>query len=265
MVHDDQPFRVVGILARTGTPVDRTVHVSLQSLEAIHADWQHGVRIPQRRSPAEAASAHGHEHDDTHGDHGRDVHVAPATATPQTVTAVFVGLKNRAAAFTLQRQINGYTGEPLLAIMPAMTLAQLWSLVGVAESALLLVAMCVVIAGLLGMTTALVTTLNERRREMAILRAIGARPWQVAALLLIESGTIALAGCLTGLLVVVALLMLLAPSLSAQFGLLLHPLAFTLRELVLLLAVLGGGLIAGLVPALLAWRRSLADGLTIRI
>jgi putative ABC transport system permease protein len=115
------------------------------------------------------------------------------------------------------------------------------------------------------MTTALVTTLNERRREMAILRAIGARPWQVAALLLIESGSIALAGCLTGLLVVVATLMLLAPSLSAQFGLLLQPLAFTLRELVLLLAVLGGGLIAGLVPALLAWRRSLADGLTIRI
>jgi putative ABC transport system permease protein len=262
MVHDDQPFRVVGILARTGTPVDRTVHVSLQSLEAIHADWQHGVRIPQRRS---AKEVHAHDHEHAHGERGRDVHAAPATATPQTVTAVFVGLKNRAAAFTLQRQINSYTGEPLLAIMPAMTLAQLWSLVGVAESALLLVAMCVVIAGLLGMTTALVTTLNERRREMAILRAIGARPWQVAALLLIESGTIALAGCLTGLLVVVALLMLLAPSLSAQFGLQLHPLAFTLRELVLLLAVLGGGLIAGLVPALLAWRRSLADGLTIRI
>jgi putative ABC transport system permease protein len=267
MVHDDQPFRVVGILARTGTPVDRTVHVSLQSLEAIHADWQHGVRIPQRPvADAEThGHEHGHEHDEAPGDTGRDVHVAPTTALPQTVTAVFVGLKNRAAAFALQRQINTYPGEPLLAIMPAMTLAQLWSLVGVAESALLLVALCVVIAGLLGMTTALVTTLNERRREMAILRAIGARPWQVAALLLIESGTIALAGCLLGTLVVLALLVLLAPWLSAEFGLLLHPLAFTLRELVLLLAVLAGGLLAGLVPALLAWRRSLADGLTIRI
>jgi putative ABC transport system permease protein len=270
MTHDDQPFRVVGILARSGTPVDRTLHVSLQSLEAIHADWQHGVRIPQRRSPAAEASAHEHEHEheheDAHGDGGRDVHAAPAKAAlPQTVTAIFVGLKNRAAAFTLQRQINSYTGEPLLAIMPAMTLAQLWSLVGVAESALMLVAVAVVVAGLLGMTTALVTTLNERRREMAILRALGARPWQVAALLLIESGSIALAGCLLGTLVVMALLALLAPWLSAQFGLLLHPLAFTLRELVLLLAILAGGLVAGLLPALLAWRRSLADGLTIRI
>ncbi len=265
MVHDDQPFRVVGILERTGTPVDRTLHVSLQSLEAIHADWQHGVRIPQRRSTKAEASAHGHRHDDAHADPGQDAHVGPATAVPQTVTAIFVGLNNRAAAFALQRQINTYAEEPLLAIMPAMTLAQLWTLVGVAESALLLVAVAVVVAGLLGMTTALMTTLNERRREMAILRALGARPWQVAALLLIESGSIALAGCLLGTLVVLALLILLAPWLSAQFGLLLHPLAFTLRELVLLLAILAGGLVAGLLPAVLAWRRSLADGLTIRI
>jgi len=259
MVHDDQPFRVVGILERTGTPVDRSVHVSLQSLEAIHADWQHGVRIPRRAAAAE----HGHDH--PHADHGRDVHVAPTTALPQAVTAVFIGLKNRAAAFALQRQINTYEGEPLLAIMPAMTLAQLWSLVGVAESALLLVAACVVVAGLLGVTTALVTTLNERRREMAILRALGARPWQIGALLLIESGSIALAGALLGALVVQTMLWLLAAPLGAHFGIQLHALAFTQRELVLLLAVLAGGLLAGSVPALLAYRRSLADGLTIRI
>lgn len=183
---------------------------------------------------------------------------------PQTVTAVFIGLRNRASAFALQRQVNAYAGEPLLAIMPALTLAQLWSLVGVAESALLLIAACVVVAGLLGMTTALVTTLNERRREMAILRALGARPWQVGALLLIESATIAVLGAALGVLAVQALQLLLAPLLA---GLGLHPpmLAFTLRELVLLLAVLLGGVLAGGVPALLAYRRSLADGLTIRI
>ncbi len=42
-LHDDKPFRVVGILARTGTPVDQTVHVSLAGIEAIHADWQGGA------------------------------------------------------------------------------------------------------------------------------------------------------------------------------------------------------------------------------
>lgn len=249
MVHDDQPFRVVGILQRTGTPVDRTVHVSLQSLEAIHADWQHGVRIP-RRGPAADHDAHDHDHDTAN--------------TPQAITAIFVGLNNRAAAFTLQRQLNDYRGEPLLAIMPALTLTQLWSLVGVAESALVLISICVVIAGLLGMTTALVSTLNERRREMAILRALGARPWQIGALLLMESTAISLVGALAGVLIVCLALLLAAPWLAGQFGLYLHPLAFTQRELVLLLAVMAGGLIAGLIPAWLAYRRSLADGLSIR-
>ena len=254
MVHDDQPFRVVGILERTGTPVDRTLHVSLQSIEAMHVDWQHGVRIPQRRDAAGG---------DEKG--ARDEHAAPATTeTPQAITAVFLGLKNRAAAFTLQRLVNDYQGEPLLAILPAMTLAQLWSLVGVAESALLLVAFCVVVAGLLGMTTALVTTLNERRREMAILRSLGARPWQIGALLMLESGLITALGAVLGVLLVLLGLLVLAPWLGGQFGLHLQPLAFTVRELGLLLAVLAGGQIAGIVPALLAYRRSLADGLTIR-
>ncbi len=259
MVHDDQPFRVVGILDRTGTPVDRTLHVSLQSIEAMHADWQHGVRIPQRRVAAGGVTTG--ESSDSH----RDVHVAATTAgAPQAITAVFLGLKNRAAAFTLQRLVNDYKGEPLLAILPAMTLAQLWSLVGVAESALLLVAFCVVVAGLLGMTTALVTTLNERRREMAILRSLGARPWQIGALLMLESGLITALGAALGVLLVLTGLLALSPWLGGQFGLHLRPLAFTLRELGLLLAVLAGGQIAGMVPALLAYRRSLADGLTIR-
>lgn len=252
MKHDDAPFRVVGILAPTGTPVDRTLHVSLESIEAIHADWQSGVRIPRRAAPA--ADDHAHDH----------VHEAHPPKPPQTLSAIFLGLNNRAAAFGLQRQINEYVGEPLLAILPAMTLSQLWSLTGVAESALLLVAACVVVAGLLGMLSALVTTLNERRREMAILRALGARPWQVGALLLLESATLALAGTLLGALAVTALLAALAPWLASSYGLFLQPLGFSAREAGLLGLVLAGGLVAGLVPALLAYRRSLADGLTLR-
>lgn len=240
MTHDDQPFRVVGILKRTGTPVDRTVHVRLEGIEAIHANWQHGVRMPGR-TPAGAADL-----------------------TPKSLTAVLVGLKNRAAAFGVQRQINEYEGEPLLAILPGLTLTQLWSLVGVAESALLIVAACVVLAGMLGMVTALVTTLNERRREMAILRSIGARPWQIGALLVIESAALTLIGALLGVLLVVAVLAAISPWLAGQYGLFIAPLAFTQREVVLLGYVLLGGVLAGIIPALLAYGRSLSDGLTVR-
>ena len=265
MKHDDAPFRVVGILAPTGTPVDRTLHVSLESIEAIHADWQSGVRIP-RRAPTDGTDEHtAHDHDShNHDSADHDSHDAHPPKPPQTLSAVFLGLNNRAAAFRLQRQINEYAGEPLLAILPAMTLSQLWSLTGVAESALLLVAACVVVAGLLGMLSALVTSLNERRREMAILRALGARPWQVGALLLLESASLALAGTLLGALAVTALLVALAPWLASSYGLFLQPLAFSVREAGLLGLVLAGGVVAGLVPALLAYHRSLADGLTLR-
>lgn len=241
MTHDEAPFRVVGVLAATGTPVDRALHVSLESLEAIHADWQHGVRLPGSGSRPE-------------GD----------TQTPRTLSAVFVGLHQRAAALGLQRQINEYTGEPLLAILPALTLAQLWHLTAVAENALQLVAACVVVVGLLGMCTALLTTLAERRRELAILRALGARPWQVAALLQLEAGAITVIGTLAGTLLLVALLAAAGPWLLAEYGLAVSPLAFSSREPGLLALILAGGLAAGLLPAWRAWKRTLADGLTLR-
>lgn len=240
LTHDDHPFRIVGILAPTGTPVDRSVHVSLEGIELIHAGWQSGTWRPGAAQKA------------------------PSDLSPKTVTAVLVGLKSRMAAFSMQRQINTYEGEPLLAILPGITLAQLWSLVGVAEGALLLVAGCVVVAGLLGMLTALLTTLNERRREMAILRSVGARPWQIGALLVIESTGLTLLGALVGLAVLVLGMLLLSPWLAEQYGLYLRPMAFTLREAGLVALVLGGGIVAGIIPAWLAYARSLADGLTPR-
>ena len=259
MVHDDQPFRVVGILARTATPVDRTIHVSLESLEAIHAEWQSGVRI---------AKPKGHDHNHDAHDQGAHDHDSPEQAPqdlkPKTLSAILVGLHNKSAALTVQRQINNYRGAPLLAILPGLTLIQLWSMLSVAESALLLVAALVVVAGLLGMCTALLTTLNERRREMAILRALGARPWQIAALLLIESTAITIAGILVGTLLMLLLVAIASPWVAATYGLYIDPLAFKLRELGLLAAILSGGVAVGGIPAWLAYRRSLADGLTIR-
>ena len=84
--HKDKPFTVVGILARTGTPVDQTVHVSLEAIEAIHLDWQQGAPIPGRQLSAEQALA-------------QDL-------TPKSITAFMLGLNAKMATFTVQRQIN---------------------------------------------------------------------------------------------------------------------------------------------------------------
>jgi putative ABC transport system permease protein len=243
--HDDHPFRIVGILERTGTPVDRTVHVSLEAITAIHEDWQ----------GAQAAPAIGARPDEA----------AAPDLTPASITAFLVGLQSRAAVFQMQRALNDYRGEPLLAIMPGVALQQLWQLVGLADTALLLVAACVVLAGLLGMVTALLTSLNERRREMAILRAVGARPLHVFLLLEFESALLAAAGVLAGFALTWATLALAGPLLERQFGLFMEVGAPTSYDLAIAAAVVAAGVLAGLLPAWRAYRNSLADGLSIRL
>lgn len=93
---------------------------------------------------------------------------------PKSVTAALVGLHSRTAVFRVQRQLNAHAGEPLTAILPGATLQQLWDLVGIAERALLAVSALVVVVGLAGMVAVVLASLGERRRELAILRALGA-------------------------------------------------------------------------------------------
>ena len=242
--HEDKPFRVAGILAPTGTPVDHTVHVSLAGYEAIHLGWEAGVPLPGLAVSPEGAR-------------GRDL-------TPEAVTAVLVGLTSRVHTFGVQRWVNEYPREPLLAILPGVALQQLWQVVGVAEGALLAVSWFVVLVGVLGMITALLTSLDARRREMAILRSVGAGPRQIFALVAGEALLLTLAGAAAGVLVFYALAAAARPLVAAHLGIHLGLAPLAPRELALLGAVGLAGLAAGTVPALRAYRQSLADGITLR-
>lgn len=240
--HADKPFRIVGILRRTGTPVDSSVLVSLQAIEAIHVDWRSGVRLP-----------------------GHHVSAAQARAmdlTPDTITAFMLGLKTRIATFSVQRRINEYPEEAMLAIMPGVTLQQLWGTLGTAEGALRMIASLVVLLGLVSMVALLVATLQERRREMAILRAVGARPRDIAWLLLFEAGLVTVVSCALALLVVTAASWLARGWVLDHFGLAINRIAPSATEWGWLGCVLLAGVLAGIVPALLAYRRTLADGLS---
>ena len=243
--HKDKPFRITGILARTGTPVDASVLISLQAIEAIHIDWQSGARVPGQTISA--------------------VDAKKMDLTPKTVTAFLLGLKSKVATFGLQRQINDYRAEPLLAILPGIALQELWGLVGTAESALLIVSALVVIAGLLGMLIALVTTLNERRREMAILRSVGARPRVIFGLLMLEAALLTVLGIVLGIAFLYLALAFAQGSIETHYGILISLNTPTSRELSLIALVAAGGVFAGIVPAALAYRNSLADGLSLRL
>ncbi|AJD49754.1 lipoprotein release ABC transporter permease [Isoalcanivorax pacificus W11-5] len=243
--HADKPFRVVGILERTGTPVDNTVHISLAGMEAIHADWRGGAPLPGYRLSAER--------------------VREMDLTPSSVTAVMVGLTSRRAVFQVQRQINTDRDEALMAILPGLTLQQLWDMMRVGEQALLAVSALVAVVALTVMLTALLTGLNERRREMALLRALGARPWQIFALVIGESLVLSLGGAVLGVLLLQGMAWAASDWISGQLGLTISLWPPTAHEAALLAALLAGGVLAGLWPAWRAYRNALVDGMTIRM
>lgn len=243
--HDDKPFTVTGILARTGTPIDRTVHVGLQAIEAIHLDWQGGAPVPGLSIPADM--------------------VRKFDLTPKAVTAAMVGLRNRAAVFRVQRSVNAYPDEPLMAILPGVALDELWRVVAVAETTLLAISAMVVVVGLAGLVSVILAGLNERRRELAVLRAVGASPRQVFGLLTLEGLMVTGGGLLLGLVLLYAASAAAAPFVQARLGIDLALRGLSSGELAWLAAIAVASLLACLIPGYRAYRLSLADGLTPRL
>ena len=243
--HADKPFKVVGILAPTGTPVDRTVHVSLQALEALHLDWVAGTPLPGGQIPADQARKFNLE--------------------PEEVTAALVGLKTRAAVFNVQRFVNFHEAEALMGVMPGVALGELWSVLGVGENALLAVSGLVALVSVVSLMAVVLAGLNERRRELAVLRAVGAGPRHVLGLLTLEGIWVTCAGVLLGVLMAQSGMALAAPWLQQALGIRLQMAAPLPTQLALAVAVLLAGLLASLAPAWRAYRLSLADGLSPRV
>ena len=243
--HENQPFRISGILEKTGTPVDRTVVVSLEAIEAVHVDWQSGAQIPGQATPSDV--------------------IRQMDLEPQAVTAALIGVKSRLQVFGLQRSINEYPQEPLLAILPGVALQELWQIVGIAETALIAVSAMVVITTLIGMMATIFSSLNERRREMAIFRAMGARPRVVLGLLVLEAALMAAIGAILGFALLYVGLFIGQPLIDSAFGLWLPIEAPTMREVWVLLGVVAASAIVSMVPALRAYRMSLADGMMVKI
>ena len=243
--HADKPFRVVGILQPTGTPVDRTVHVSMKAIEAIHVGWESGA-APRAGNQTSAEA------------------VRLLDLQPRSATALYVGLKSRMLAFSLQRWINNYPEEAISAVLPGVAFGKLWRILGNLETALLVISAMVVFTAILGMVISVLGSLNERRREMAILRSIGARPAHIFGLLLTEAVVLVAVGTALGTATVYALLWTGQSAIEEATGLYLHLNVMKANEVYLLMYIMIGGLIAAVFPAMRAYYLSLSDGLVIR-
>ncbi|MFN9920068.1 MAG: ABC transporter permease [Acidobacteriota bacterium] len=246
MDHDDKPFRVVGVLARTATPIDRSLYITLEGMTAIHVGWQQGA-------PPEP---------------GEELPAAKLTQKdlqPEAITAFLLRAKSRIDTLRIQRDVNNYLDEPLMAIIPGVAMNELWSTVKYAELALEIVGGFVVLVGLLGMLVAIYTTLNERRREMAILRALGMGPARIVALFVMESVLLAVSGCLLGVGLMYGGVLALQGIVERELGLYLRWQGLAAEHAVYLGIVVGAAVLIGLVPAWRAYRNTLADGLSVRV
>ena len=244
--HDDKPFKIVGILKPTGTPVDQSLHVSLEGITAMHVDWESGA------PPMEGESISAEE-------------VLKLDLIPEEITSFLIGLKSKIHVFDLQRKVNTYKEEPLSAIMPGVALQELWNILRTAETGLRVITWFVLFAGLLGMVTSLLSGLNERRREMAILRSVGAGPGTISFLLILEATVLTLAGIIFGLFILYLALFVSQPILEAYFGLFIPINPPSNRDIIILGGILLTAMFMGIIPALRAYYQSLADGMTIRL
>tara|TARA_E500000331_G_scaffold212294_3_gene203491 strand:+ start:2142 stop:3386 length:1245 start_codon:yes stop_codon:yes gene_type:complete len=235
-LHEDRPFDVVGILRPTGTPVDQTLHVSLAGIEAIHIDWQHGVRIPNSSAPI---------------DNFDDIDLKP-----KSITAFMLGLKEKMATFRVQRGINNYKGEPLLAILPGVALSELWQMMGILEKTLLLVSALVFLAACLGVSAMLLASIRERQKEIHLLRVIGAPPRFLFFLVELEAFFITLLGVILGSLLLMGSLLVSRDYLVEKFGLHINVSIFTENSIHMILMVFLASFIAAALPSFVSYLRA---------
>lgn len=235
--HDHAPFLVGGVLAPTGTPVDKTVHVTLAGIEAIH------LPPAQLKSFIEQQAT------------GQEVR-------PSSISAVMLGLESKMTIFTLQRSINNYQDDRLMAIMPAVALAELWQLMGMVENILFIISVLILLASLIGLAVMLLSSMRERRREIAILRVIGARPSVVFSLIMTEALLLVSLSIVGAVALLNISFFLLGGWLASTYGLFVDANIFSYNTLMLAIAVLVCAAVVTLLPAADAYKTALHSNLS---
>lgn len=294
MHHDQHSFTITGILNPTSTPIDRTVIVSLTGLDDLHAEQKSmnagydpflNIDLTNNTKDRSKPKTNGSQvtkdnHVDTdnqhnlehHHDHQHqsmvDSHEAKkddfADVNVDTISGFYLGLQQRPQALTMMQVVNKFKAEPLMAIMPGVALLELWSVLSVVEKMLFAVSILVVLISLASMLIILLNSLNQRRREMAILRAIGARPTHIFGLMMGEALAIITAGLVSGLGCLYAILFAIKPFVLKHFGIYLQLSVPTVEEWTLLIFVGVAGLLISLFPSIQIYRYALADGMSVK-
>ena len=229
--HSQFPYSIVGILATTGSALDRLVLCDIQTVRLIH------------------------EHRDADGPDEQDS--AASINLPDAATAVVASYRTPAAALMVPRLIDA--DPSLAAASPSFEIARLMSYLRPISTAALIAGLLLVSIAAITATTSLAAAMNLRTRDLALLRILGAAPLSLAAVALAEATMIAIAALVLGLILSAVLLYFGIATLDATTGLLITPHIEALDVLYVGASTLGLAALAALFPALRAARTSLEE------
>lgn len=234
--HDKTPFTIKGILKATGTPVDKTIHVSLNAIEAIHLS-----PAKQNQLLKNATSVN---------------------TEPDSITAVMLGLKSKFTTFKLQRDINNYKVDRLMAVLPGVAMTELWQMMATVENLLRVIGILVLVSSLFGLSTMLLASMQQRKNEIAVLRVLGAGPSVIFSLVLVEALILVVLACVSAVALLSLALWLLADWLGATYGLFLDANVLSLETLKVVIIIAVAAIITSIIPAYEAYKSALHSSLS---
>ena len=248
LVHEDAaPFKVVGILEKTGSVIDQLIVTKTQSIWAVHDEHDH---------EAEGSAEHdeaGHEHEHDEAEHSEDL---PLTSyEDKSITSLLVKFKGRnIQALNMARNINENTN--FQAATPAIEINRLYTLLGVGEEALKAMALLIIFVSGLSIFISLFNSLRERKYELAVMRTLGARPSFLFQLIIFEGIIIAVLGYFCGIALSHGSMVLLADFLEKSYRYDFSAAIFLKEEIY----IFGGSLVIGIIAAIIpAFQASKTD------
>ncbi len=270
--HEQQRYLVVGILAPTGTVLDRLLVTSAESVRALHHsehdDHDHEADADDADDPLHYEEHEEHNHEEhsheehSHDDHGKEDHNDASHAhdeNDQQVTVVLVKYASPLAALSLPREINA--GSSLQAASPAFEITRLLQIVGIGIGWLQAFAAILLLSAALSIFAALYASLKARRKDLAVLRCLGATRWELFVLLFVEGMALTVAGIAVGLAAAHGGLEIIGTWLSDNQNINLTGMIWAPAEYALVAGLLTAGLLTAIIPAWQAFSTDVAQTL----
>ena len=238
--HGENKFRISGILEKTFTPSDKVIFVSMNSVWKIH---NHESEEAQKHSGSEIDSAEADKN--------------------KTITSVFVSLRNPVYFDLLRRQINDnkFEGINAQAILPVFEIKQLFDIIGNINSILLVIAYLVIFTAAISILVSIYNSMNERRRDIAIMRSLGAGRLKIMKIILLEGLIISFTGGILGIIAGHTVVFAMKSRISKLAGIEITGLVYSKGEIYLLAGTVLLGAFASLIPAVKAYRSDAAKNL----